>query len=98
VRQGRLVSIRHRGHCARILGEWQPSITTNACFRLKTAAQKIEPGPEVPRRAAGASRKLAAGAAATIVNGQVLLKDDEHTDALPGRVMGNTYYRANNNA
>ena len=30
----------------------------------------------------------------TIVNGQVLLDECKHTGALPGRVLRNTYYRA----
>jgi hypothetical protein len=31
----------------------------------------------------------------TIVNGQVLLEEGKHSGALPGRVLRNTYYRAN---
>jgi N-acyl-D-amino-acid deacylase len=40
-------------------------------------------------------KEPAAGIAATIVNGEVLLEDGKHTGALPGRVLRNTYYRAN---
>ncbi|HEV2303452.1 MAG TPA: amidohydrolase family protein [Stellaceae bacterium] len=39
-------------------------------------------------------KEPAAGIAATIVNGEVLLEDGKHTGALPGRVLRNTYYRA----
>ena len=39
-------------------------------------------------------KEPAAGIAATIVNGEVLLEDGRHTGALPGRVLRNTYYRA----
>ena len=41
-------------------------------------------------------KEPAAGVYATIVNGQVLLKDGEHTGALPGKVARNTYYNAHN--
>ncbi len=37
----------------------------------------------------------AAGIAATIVNGEVLLEDGKHTGTLPGRVLRNSSYRAN---
>jgi N-acyl-D-aspartate/D-glutamate deacylase len=43
-------------------------------------------------------KELAEGIVATIVNGEVLLQDGEHTGALPGRVARNTYYNAHNNA
>ena len=33
----------------------------------------------------------------TIVNGQVLLEDGEHTGALPGRVLRNSWYHAHRN-
>jgi N-acyl-D-amino-acid deacylase len=39
-------------------------------------------------------KELATGIMATIVNGEVLLENGEHTGALPGRVARNTYYRA----
>ncbi len=31
----------------------------------------------------------------TIVNGQVLFEDGKHSGALPGRVLRNSYYKAN---
>jgi N-acyl-D-aspartate/D-glutamate deacylase len=31
---------------------------------------------------------------ATVVNGEVLMEDGKHTGALPGRVLRNTYYDA----
>ena len=37
-------------------------------------------------------RELAQGIHYTIVNGQVLLEDGQHTGALPGRVLRNTLY------
>jgi N-acyl-D-aspartate/D-glutamate deacylase len=40
-------------------------------------------------------RELAAGIHYTIVNGQVLIEDGQHTGALPGRVLRNTLYHAN---
>jgi N-acyl-D-amino-acid deacylase len=40
-------------------------------------------------------KEPAAGIMATIVNGEVLLEEGQHTGALPGRVLRNTYYRAN---
>jgi N-acyl-D-aspartate/D-glutamate deacylase len=40
-------------------------------------------------------KEPAAGIYMTIVNGQVLIEDGKHTGALPGRVLRNTYYRAN---
>ena len=40
-------------------------------------------------------KEPAAGIMATIVNGEVLLENGEHTGALPGRVARNTYYNAN---
>ena len=40
-------------------------------------------------------RQLAEGIKCTIVNGEPLIEDGKHTGALPGRVMRNTYYRAN---
>jgi N-acyl-D-aspartate/D-glutamate deacylase len=40
-------------------------------------------------------KELAAGIHYTIVNGQVLLEDGNHTGALPGRVLRNTLYHAN---
>ncbi len=39
-------------------------------------------------------KEPAAGVSATIVNGEVLLENGEHTGALPGRVARNTYYHA----
>ena len=39
-------------------------------------------------------KEPAAGIIATIVNGEVLLENGEHTGALPGRVARNTYYNA----
>ena len=41
-------------------------------------------------------RELAEGIHMTIVNGQILLEDGKHSGALPGRVLRNPYYRANN--
>ena len=38
-------------------------------------------------------RELAQGIHYTIVNGQVLLEDGQHTGALPGRVLRNTLYQ-----
>ena len=43
---------------------------------------------------AGAFRELADGIHYTIVNGQILLEDGQHTGALPGRVMRNSYYKS----
>jgi N-acyl-D-amino-acid deacylase len=40
-------------------------------------------------------KEPAEGIIATVVNGRVLLEDGKHTGALPGRVLRNTYYRAN---
>ena len=40
-------------------------------------------------------KEPAQGIMATIVNGQVLIEDGKHTGALPGRVLRNTYYKAN---
>jgi N-acyl-D-aspartate/D-glutamate deacylase len=40
-------------------------------------------------------KEPAAGIMATVVNGELLLEDGKHTGALPGRVLRNTYYRAN---
>ena len=40
-------------------------------------------------------KEPAAGIMATIVNGEVLLENGEHTGALPGKVARNTYYNAN---
>jgi N-acyl-D-aspartate/D-glutamate deacylase len=39
-------------------------------------------------------KEPAAGVSATIVNGEVLLENGEHTGALPGKVLRNTYYHA----
>jgi N-acyl-D-aspartate/D-glutamate deacylase len=41
-------------------------------------------------------KEPAQGVRATIVNGEVLLDNGEHTGALPGKVARNTYYHANN--
>ena len=40
-------------------------------------------------------KETAEGVMATIVNGEVLLENGEHTGALPGKVARNTYYNAN---
>ena len=40
-------------------------------------------------------KEPAEGVHATIVNGQVLLEEGKHTGALPGRVLRNSYYHAN---
>jgi N-acyl-D-amino-acid deacylase len=40
-------------------------------------------------------KEPAEGIHMTIVNGEVLLEDGQHTGALPGRVLRNTHYRAN---
>jgi N-acyl-D-amino-acid deacylase len=40
-------------------------------------------------------KEPAQGIYATFVNGQMLMKEGEHTGALPGRVLRNTYYKAN---
>jgi N-acyl-D-amino-acid deacylase len=40
-------------------------------------------------------KEPAQGIHMTIVNGEVLMEDGKHTGALPGRVLRNTYYRAN---
>jgi N-acyl-D-aspartate/D-glutamate deacylase len=40
-------------------------------------------------------REPAQGIHMTVVNGQVLLEDGKHCGALPGRVLRNSYYRAN---
>jgi N-acyl-D-aspartate/D-glutamate deacylase len=39
-------------------------------------------------------KEPAQGIHMTIVNGQILLEDGKHSGALPGRVLRNTYYRA----
>ena len=41
-------------------------------------------------------REPAEGIRMTIVNGQILLEDGKHSGALPGRVLRNPHYRANN--
>ena len=41
-------------------------------------------------------KEPAQGIMATIVNGEVLLENGEHTGALPGKVARNTYYHAHN--
>ena len=41
-------------------------------------------------------KEPAQGIIATIVNGEVLLENGEHTGALPGKVLRNTYYHAQN--
>jgi N-acyl-D-aspartate/D-glutamate deacylase len=43
-------------------------------------------------------KEPAAGIAATIVNGEILLEDGKYTGALPGRVLRNSLYRANGHA
>jgi len=40
-------------------------------------------------------KEPAQGIHMTIVNGEILLEDGKHTGNLPGRVLRNTYYRAN---
>jgi N-acyl-D-aspartate/D-glutamate deacylase len=40
-------------------------------------------------------KEPAEGVHATIVNGEMLLKEGKHTGALPGRVLRNSYYHAN---
>jgi N-acyl-D-aspartate/D-glutamate deacylase len=40
-------------------------------------------------------KETAEGVTHTIVNGQVLLEDKKHTGALPGRVLRNSYWHAN---
>jgi N-acyl-D-amino-acid deacylase len=40
-------------------------------------------------------KEPAEGVAATIVNGEVLLENGEHTGVLPGKVARNTYYHSN---
>jgi N-acyl-D-aspartate/D-glutamate deacylase len=40
-------------------------------------------------------KEPAEGIFATIVNGQVLYEEGKHTGALPGRVLRNTYWHAN---
>ncbi|MGC2415285.1 MAG: amidohydrolase family protein [Stellaceae bacterium] len=40
-------------------------------------------------------KEPAQGIHVTIVNGQVLLEEGKHTGALPGRVLRNSYYKAN---
>jgi len=42
-------------------------------------------------------KEEAEGVHYTIVNGQVLLEDGEHTGALPGRVLRNSWYHAHRN-
>ncbi len=46
---------------------------------------------------AGAKRikEPAEGIRMTIVNGQVLMEDGKHSGNLPGRVLRNSYYKAN---
>ena len=40
-------------------------------------------------------KEPAQGIYATFVNGQMLMHEGEHTGALPGRVLRNSYYKAN---
>jgi len=40
-------------------------------------------------------KEPAAGIYATFVNGEMLMKEGQHTGALPGRVLRNTYYKQN---
>ena len=40
-------------------------------------------------------KEPAQGIHMTIVNGQMLLEDGKHTGNLPGRVLRNSYYKAN---
>ena len=40
-------------------------------------------------------KEPAAGIMATVVNGEVLIENGKHTGALPGRLLRNTYYHAN---
>jgi N-acyl-D-aspartate/D-glutamate deacylase len=53
--------------------------------------ERLDPGMPVLRRdlPGGAPRldQRATGILATVVNGQVLLRDGEHTGALPGRLL-----------
>jgi len=39
-------------------------------------------------------KEPAQGVRMTIVNGQVLMEDGKHSGNLPGRVLRNSYYRA----
>ena len=41
-------------------------------------------------------KEPAQGIMATTVNGEVLLENNEHTGALPGKVARDTYYYAHN--
>ena len=67
----------------------------STCLAL-AACCKHNPGQRmdqiVQARVAG---EQFSGAVLVARNGQVLLEDGKHTGALPGRVMRNTYYRAN---
>ena len=40
-------------------------------------------------------KEPAQGVYATFVNGEMLMKEGQHTGALPGRVLRNTHYKAN---
>ena len=40
-------------------------------------------------------KEPAQGIYATFVNGEMLMKEGKHTGNLPGRVLRNTYYKAN---
>ena len=40
-------------------------------------------------------RELSEGIKCTVVNGEVLIQDGQHTGALPGRVMRNALYNSN---
>ncbi len=60
----------------------------------------VQPGPEsIVHDFPGGGWRVkepAQGIMATIVNGEVLLENDEHTGALPGKVLRNTYYQSHN--
>ena len=59
----------------------------------------LEPEEAQDLPGGGTRRKqLAEGVACTVVNGQVLIENGEHTGALPGRVARNSAYQANGGA
>ena len=56
------------------------------------AGETVSGFPDLP---AWTGTLPAQGIYATFVNGEMLMKEGQHTGALPGRVLRNTYYKAN---
>jgi N-acyl-D-aspartate/D-glutamate deacylase len=63
-------------------------------FDLDTVSTgELEPVTDFPADAVR-MRRMPQGVDCTIVNGQVLIEDGEHTGALPGQVVRSSAYRA----